>query len=429
MRFVSSKIVVAASLVVGQAVGNVALGQAPAASDDWNMEMPLTGRALPCENGKIKEFDCENVELLSFLPPSVMGNAGGTDIWGWIDSTTKREFAIVAGGTGTAFVEVTDPINPKYLGKLPLHGGVRAGGAPGIKVYKNHAFIVVEGTDHGMQVFDLTQLRDVKNAPAEFTETAHYPNFANAHTITMNEETGFAYPTGITGGGETCGGGLHMIDVRTPTKPTFAGCYSHDSEGGLMGPGYIHDTRCIIYRGPDQEHKGKEICFNSSGSAVVIVDVTDKQNPKQIGLATYPNVGYAHQGWFTEDGRYFFLDDEIDDAIDGVEKTRTIVFDMLDLDDPVVLTEFHGNTDATDHNLYIRGHYMYQSNYTAGLRIIDVKDPKNPKEVGFLDTAPELEGPGMNTGSWGNFPFFKDDVVANADKNGLFLVRLKNRTP
>jgi choice-of-anchor B domain-containing protein len=98
---------------------------------------------------------------------------------------------------------------------------------------------------------------------------------------------------------------------------------------------------------------------------------------------------------------------------------------MTDLDDPVLLTEYFSLTsDATTHNLYIRGQYMYQSNYTAGFRIVDISDPKNPKEVGFLDTEPALDGPGQRLGSWGNYPYFKDNVVA-VTNNGLFLVRLR----
>ena len=66
----------------------------------------------------------------------------------------------------------------------------------------------------------------------------------------------------------------------------------------------------------------------------------------------------------------------LDDERDPEDKTRTIVFDMTDLTDPVVLTIFYGTTAATAHNLYIRGRYMYQSNYSAGERseraVIDV---------------------------------------------------------
>ncbi len=217
----------------------------------------------PAKAAGSSTFDCQNVELLSYLPPSAMGegpdflgygSVGSFDIWGWVDSTTNREFAIVGGSDGTSFVEVTDPVNPRYLGKLFFHGGAQ--GLAGVKVYKNYAFVVVEAANAGMQIFDLTQLRDVKNAPATFQETAHYGEFGNAHTITMNQATGFAYPTGIGFGAEPCGSGLHMIDVRTPTKPTFAGCYTNPMEGTQ----YVHDTMCLLYQGPDQQYKGREIC-------------------------------------------------------------------------------------------------------------------------------------------------------------------------
>jgi choice-of-anchor B domain-containing protein len=400
--------------------------------------MAVTGRAVRCEQGKATIFDCRNVDLLSFLPLNAIGgpaqgavSVGGnktrrvilSSLWGWTDSATGREFAIVGRSDGTAFVEVTDPVNPKYLGNLPIHQGARASKWHDMKVYKNHAFIVSDAAGpHGIQVFDLTQLRDVKNAPAEFQETAHYDGVASVHTIALNEATGFAYAAGTSSGGQTCGGGLHMVDVRTPTRPSFAGCYTESRTGN----GYIHETQCVVYRGPDQQHKGKEICLNASVTALGIADVTDKQQPKTIGIATYPNARYTHQGWFTEDQRYVFVNDELDDGAGGVDKTRTIIFDLSDLDEPVLVTEFYGTTAATDHNLYIRGRYMYQSNYQAGLRIIDIADPKNPKEVGYFDTFPDggADKPGYGDGTWGNYPYFKSGAVAVTSKQeGLFLVR------
>jgi choice-of-anchor B domain-containing protein len=370
---------------------------------------PLTGRVRPCDKGQIEIFECEGVELLAFLPKDSLDYSVGADIWGWHDSTTGREFALL-GGESTAFVEVTDPLRPKYLGVLPPHDGIQNHGPQSVKVYQHYAFIGYEGASHGIQVFDLAQLRDVKS-PLEFKETAHYDSLANTHTIAVNQETGFLY----VNGSNTCGGGLHMIDVRTPTTPAFAGCYP-ETLGGRNG-GYIHDAQCVIYRGPDQQYTGREICVNYAQVGIGIVDVTDKQNPKTISVASYPNVGYTHQGWFTEDQRYIFLNDEADES--AVGKTRTIGFDLNDLDDPIVLTEFlNEKTTEVDHNLYIRGRYMYQGNYAVGLRIIDVADPKSPKEVGYL----------ANIGvAWGTYPFFKDEVVGVPTDMGLFLARLQKR--
>lgn len=396
------------------------------ANAGWTADQSLTGRAIPCEQGKIKIFACRNVELLSYLPKDSLGQSVGNDVWGWHDSATGREFAIV-GGEATAFVEVTDPVNPKYLGVLLPHDGITSHSAQSVKVYKNHAFIGYEAAEHGLQVFDLTQLRDVTKPPAHFEETAHYDGFGNAHTIALDQETGFAY---VNGTATSCGSALHMIDVRVPVKPTFAGCFTEPAAGANNGvASYVHDTQCVVYRGSDQRYRGRELCFNASGRSLVIADVTDKANPKTISIATYPNVGFTHQGWLTEDQRYFFLDDEDDERAMAEQvgrehvRPRTIVFDINDLDDPVVLTEFF-NADsppATDHNLYIRGRYMYQANYQAGLRIIDVADPKHPTEVGYLYDASE------EVSAWSSYPYFRNDVVAVSLDRGLLLARLLKR--
>jgi choice-of-anchor B domain-containing protein len=392
----------------------------------------ITGAEAKCETGKAGGFDCRDAHLVSFLPKSAIGAKRGVllnDIWGWTDSTTQREFAIVGRVDGTSFVEVTDPASPVYLGELPMTDGAKSNMWRDIKVYKNHAFIVADGAGpHGMQVFDLTQLRNVQGAPVTFKETAHYDRIHSAHNIVINEATGFAYPVGNSMGGETCGGALHMIDIRDPSAPKFAGCYA-DPSTGKARTGYTHDAQCVVYHGPDEQYKGREICFNSSETALGIADVTDKQNPKPISMATYPNVAYAHQGWLTDDHRYFYLDDEGDELAGTAPMTRTLVFDLADLDDPVVAKEFFGTTPATDHNLYVRGRYMYQSNYVSGLRVIDVKDPANPVEVGYFDTVPFGENQPGFAGSWSNFPYFKSGVVAvTSMREGLFMVRYQPQT-
>ena len=395
---------------------------------------PVTGAEVRCDTaGKARAFACREADLVSFMPVSALGGKRGimlNDMWGWTDPETRREFAIVGRLDGTAFVEVTNPANPVYLGELPLHQGARPNLWRDMKVYKNHAYIVSDGAGpHGVQVFDLTQLRAVSSPPVQFTETAHYDRIHSAHNIAIDTASGYAFPIGNSMGGETCGGGLHMIDIRTPTQPTFAGCWA-DTTTGIRRTGYTHDAQCVVYQGPDSVYRGRQICFNASETAVGIADVTDKQQPKRISVATYPNVAYAHQGWLSEDHRYFFLDDEGDELAGTAPTTRTLVFDVSDLDDPVVAKEFFGTTPATDHNLYVRGHYMYQSNYVAGLRIVDVADPTNPVEVGYFDTVPfGQDQPGF-AGTWSNYPYFRSGVVGvTSMREGFFMVRFRRITP
>ena len=132
--------------------------------------------------------------------------------------------------------------------------------------------------------------------------------------------------------------GLHMIDVRNPAEPVFLGCFA-DGTTGRARTGYSHDAQCVIYQGPDEDYQGREICFGANGTALSIADVTDRENPVAIARGEYPNVGYAHQGWLTEDHRHFFMGDELDEVQGGVERTRTLVWDVADLDDPLLLKE------------------------------------------------------------------------------------------
>jgi choice-of-anchor B domain-containing protein len=387
----------------------------------------VTGQPVSCTSGVAAAFPCGNTELLAYLPISMLGGGPGVhlnDIWGWTDPETDREYALVGRSNGTSFVDVTDPSNPRYLGDLPLTEGARPNLWRDIKVYRDHAFIVADGAgEHGVQVFDLTQLRAVGGSPVTFTQTAHYDGIHSSHNIVINEETGLAVAVASSGGGRTCGGGLHMIDVRDPRNPTFAGCFGAP-QMGAGATGATHDAQCVTYRGPDSRFSGREICLSSNGSAFSIADVTDRQNPVELARSAYPNVQYSHQGWLTDDHRYFYMNDEGDEVSGVVPRTRTIIWDVAELDDPIVAGEFLGTSPASDHNLYVKGDTMYQSNYAAGLRIIDISDRRNPREIGFFDSVPNSENTPGFFGSWSNYPYFRSGtIIFTSIREGLFIIR------
>ena len=391
----------------------------------------VTGGEAPCTDGATGPFDCSQVDLVAFVPLASLGADPGTilnDIWGWTDPVTGRDWALVGRSDATAFVDVSDPANPRYAGELPLTEGATENLWRDIKVYADHAFIVADGAGaHGVQIFDLTQLRDAAGPPATFAETARYDGIASAHNIVINEETGMAYAVGSSMGGQTCGGGLHMIDVRTPAEPVFLGCFS-DATTGRQRTGYSHDAQCVIYRGPDEDYQGREICFGANETALSIADVTDRDNPVAIARGEYPNVAYAHQGWLTEDHRHFFMGDEADEAQGGVDRTRTLIWDVADLDDPLLLKEHFAETGTIDHNQYIRGNRLYQANLMSGLRVLDISDVENPVEVGFFDTVPDDAGLPAFGGAWSNYPFFESGVVVVSSwSEGLFVLRPRGR--
>ena len=383
----------------------------------------ILGEERQCTEGRIGPFDCDAVELLSFIPNSILRAPGlsrgvrTNDNWGWTDPVTEREYALVGRNDGTSFIDITDPTNPVLIGDLPKPAGTPPSQLwRDIKTYKGHAFIVADGAgDHGMQVIDLTRLRDVTDAPALFEPDVHYRRIASSHNIVINEETGFAYAVGSRGGGETCGGGLHMIDIRDPRNPTFSGC-SRGERG-------THDSQCVIYRGPDVRYQGRELCLNSNGAQFEITDVTDKDNTVVLSTASSPDAGYIHQGWLTDNHRYFYQDDEADVVNGNVATTRTLIWDLTNVEDPVLTTEFMGSLPASAHNLYLKDGFAYLANYRYGLQVLDIADPENPREVGFFDTSPYQTGPGFS-GAWSTFPFFKSGtVLVTSLQEGLFVLR------
>lgn len=371
---------------------------------------------VPCENGSANEYACNNIDLLSFLPLSDIGGGEGADIWGWTDSTTGKEYALLARTNGVSMIDVSDPMNPVFLGNLLSHNGSSIW--RDVKVYQNHAYIVADSLpNHHLQIFDLTTLRSITSPPQILRETAVYEGIGSAHNIHINEETGFGYIVGAGFGGTSCNGGLHVIDLSNPAAPTFAGCFSDD--------GYTHDTQCVVYNGTDAAHVGSEICFNANEDSLTIVDVTDKNNMQMLARQGYAGSAYAHQGWITADHTYFIMNDEIDETNFG-HNTRTYIWDIRDLDNPRLVDFYEADVPSIDHNLYIHDNIMYQANYTSGLRVFSLENLAQAgiKPVGFFDTHPLTDSPFYN-GAWSNYPFFESGTIIVSDINrGFFALQI-----
>jgi len=316
----------------------------------------------------------------------------------------------------TAFVDISDMDDIEYLGKLP--SATFESSWRDIKVYQNHAFIVSEAQSHGMQVFDLERLRNVSSPPQTFDEDARYTGFGSAHNIVINEDSGFAYVVG-TDRGDAFNGGAHFINVQDPKNPMAVGGYGAN--------GYSHDAQVVTYNGPDSDYSRREIYVGANEDQVIIADVTDKDNPVEIATVLYPNIEYTHQGWFTEDQQFFILGDEEDEVKLGF-RSRTLIFDFTDLDNPELFHTYLGPTSAIDHNGYVKGNEFFLANYTAGVRVLDISEIalKNVIEKAFFDTYPE-NNTASYKGVWSVYPFFESGKIIISDINsGLYIIKKSN---
>lgn len=386
------------------------------------------------------EYSCLNYDLMGRITLEEMDAEAGNDCWGWTDSTTGREYAIMGVNNGTSFIDITDSTSPIYLGKLPT--ATVDSSWRDMKVYNDHVYIVSEAGDHGLQVFNLANLRGLDSEQvfsADYTDKS----FGKAHNIAINEDSGYAYIAGARTKG------IYAFNLSNPLAPKL------ELEGSQFG--YSHDAQIVNYKGPDQDHFGKEIYIGSNENKVDIVDVTDKSEPKLISTFLYDHQ-YTHQAWLTDDHKYALLGDELDEVDSNYElkadaKTRTVIIDLSDLEKPSLHHDYEAETKAIDHNGYVKGTEFFLASYTAGLRVLDILniDQKSISEIGFFNTFIDHNDSGLPNsttvksqdpdgdhsgkkgnssafnGAWSVYPFFKSENIIISDINsGLYIVKKQN---
>ncbi|NEN24661.1 choice-of-anchor B family protein [Cryomorpha ignava] len=368
--------------------------------------------AQPCIDGFAGQYPCDKVDQLAMIPLDDFFADNANDIWGWTSTVTGREYVLLGLENKTAFIDITTPQYPIYLGFLPT---ATVGSLwRDVKVIDQYAYIVSEANQHGIQVFDLTRLENLtaEGLPRVFDEDAYYGGFGHAHNVIADTANKFIYGVGTS----TFNGGLHIVDVSDPLNPQYAG-------SNAMG-GYVHDAQVRTYTGPDENYTGEEIAVGFNADRIVVYNVTDKTDVEIISQTTYEDVGYTHQGWFTEDMRYLLSNDETDELDFGMN-TRTIIWDMADLENPQVISYVDLQNTSIDHNLYIDNDMVYESNYTNGLRILDLLEVETGhlEDFGFFDVVPFTDA-AQFIGTWSNYPYFESGVVPVSGMfTGLHLVK------
>jgi len=344
----------------------------------------------------VAQYDSMNMRLYSQLTPQDMGGTRGNDCWGYV-SPSGREYAISGLYERTAFVEVTDPVNPVLIHSEPHAPGVTGD----MKIYQHYAYSA--GDRYSLQVFDLS---NIDNGNVTKVNELGF----RAHNFALNEESGFAYMSA-----SSWDSGLTALDLSDPVNPTVAG--QINATGG-----HVHDAQIVSYTsGP---YAGREIAFCPSGYwRFDIIDVTNKSGMFLMGSLIYPGLNYCHQGWLSADRQYFYLDDELDELNGYVNTTRTLVIDVSDLSNPTLVNEFTTGMTSIDHNLYVFDGFLFEANYTSGAHIFDLRsDPVDPTYVGWFDSYPENNAVEFE-GAWSIYPYFPSGtLVLNDRSHGLFLL-------
>ncbi len=356
-------------------------------------------------------FASSNMTLLSHIPLNNfpgLNTASGNDCWGYV-SPSGREYAILGVEGGFGFVEVTNPTNPVIVDTVNGPSSLWHD----VKVVGHYAYGVSEGGS-GIQVMDLS---DIDNGDVRLVRNWTSGGYSTSHNIVTNLDNGSLWVCGTNIGN----GGLIHIDISNPELPQLDGGWTEM---------YVHDAQVVVW--DTGELAGREIAFCAGGfsggftsTGLRIVDVTDPHNPQTLSTLFYPNPGYAHQVWLSQDRTILYLNDELDEQNGVVPVTTTRVINVEDPTDPKLIGTFTSGRPSIDHNLYTRADgVVFESNYRSGLRVFDALDPASPVEVAYFDTYPGSDSAQFN-GTWSNYPFFPSgNIVVSDIERGLFVIRL-----
>ncbi len=316
----------------------------------------------------------------------------------WGMALNGREYAVLGGAAHVLFFDITDPVHPELIGKF-------AGTSNNtlwreFKSYKNRIYAVSDNTSEGLMIFDMQQ------APDTIVRTYWSNEFFNsAHTITLDTTSGRIYLNGTN----VANSGLLVLDVsQNPDKPEFVANVT-------LAGGYIHDS-----------YVRHDTIYASSGyEGYYIFDFTDPLHPDS--LAQVVTGGYNHNSWLNPEGTYAYYTEEIPDGrpihivdlqslgVDGLEIAGTFFDQLLNVD----------SVKAIAHNVYIKDHLLFDSQYEDGLLVYDISNPTQPVLVAHYDTHPENTKYHKYYGNWGNYPWLPSGTIIAGDmQNGLQLLKL-----
>ena len=391
----------------------------------------LTSRGTTqCDGGSAGSFACHQIDMLSHLALSDFSSnpSLANDIWGFVDLNTEREYALIGLYNGTAVVDVTDPAVPFEVGFVPGAGSLWRD----LKVaqhydsadarWRTYAYVSTDNANERLVVLDLTGLPNQVALGHRIKQSAP---IHNVYVSSVDFATGVPMqrdPSLHALGSFNNRGAFLSFALQDAANPKLvgesSGGYSHDatsmrvtdSRAAACGD---HSTSC-------------EVLIDFNEDAVELWDITDPANAPLLSSINYTRAAYVHSGWWSEDGRFLFVQDELDETRFALPTTLR-VFDLGDLINPAFAGSWQGPTNAIDHNGYTRGNRYYMSNYTRGLTVLDITNPAEPMDIGFFDTYPVSDTTAFN-GAWGVFPFLPSGSILVSDiDSGLYLLADRTR--
>lgn len=332
----------------------------------------------------VAQYPSKNVQFLGRFAQSSCN-----DVWGYRNPTNGKEYALLGTTSGTHILDVSTPATPVQRAFISVTAspGWRNCTTRDMKVYRGYAYVVTD-CGGGMQIIDIRNPdspRLVKTWGGQF--------WSGAHNIAMDEQAGVLYPCGSIG--------VIAVDVKTdPENPRFL--------GRTRSFGYVHDLSI---------QDGFAHFCSIFARTYNIIDIRNLPTFRRVGSATDAGSIFCHASWPTRDNLFCVTTNERGNGPTGI-------YDIKDKTQPRLVATWHtGGSSTVPHNVIVRDRVVHLSYYIAGGRFLDLSNPSQPLEVGFIDTSTRTSG---FNGAWGIYIQPQSGISYISDRQaGLIIVKAK----
>ncbi len=315
------------------------------------------------------------------------------EIWGL--NINGSEIAVIGSTAGTHFFDVT---NPQNSSEVAFVAGAYTG--PGVIHRDYHDFdgylyiVCDEGSPSTLQIVDIS------NLPTSVNIVYDSNNLLNkVHNIFIDTATAKLYACAT-------GEAMEVFSLTNPDNPTLIYTYN---DVGHVHDAYVKNDTAFLNCGNDGLRIMDFTMVNNSGDTPV----------ELASYTSYPDAGYNHSGWLTDDGTIYAMQDENH----GYDVK---MLDVSDYSNISVLATFNSGVDPNSmaHNGIIKDNLLYIAYYHDGLRVFDISNPSNPIQVNYYDTyLPNNHN--SYKGAWGVYPYLNSGNILVSDmQTGLYVFEL-----
>ncbi|MBT7481342.1 MAG: choice-of-anchor B family protein [Flavobacteriales bacterium] len=315
------------------------------------------------------------------------------ECWGF--EVNNTEIAVIGSTEGTHFFNVTDPQNST---EVAFVAGAYTGSGVVHRDYHDYQGYLYIVCDEGWSTSTL-QIVDISNLPTSVNVVYDSDSLFNtSHNIFIDTATAKLYACASNSA-------MDIYSLHIPTLPNLIYSYTN--------VGHVHDAYV----------KNDTAFLNCGNDGFRIVDfhyldLAGGMAPTELASFTsYPDAGYNHSGWLSDDGTIYVMQDENH----GYDVK---ILDVSDFNNITVLSTFNSgeNAQSMAHNGIIKGDFLYLAYYHDGLRVFDISDPSNPIQVCNYDTYSPLS---YNTykGAWGVYPNLPSgNIIVSDMQTGLYIL-------